>query len=116
MILVSRMTWRCRLRWAMRRKASTFCWSRLLARTTSRPACGLTTTLLPGSSPTIISTTLRTSAQKSTELVVVRRLALRVVELVLVVVSAPVLSVLSLLLTSPELTRVSVVPSRWIFR
>ena len=115
-ILVSRITWRCRLRCALSRKSATLCWSALEARTTSRPACGLTTTLLPSSAPMIIATTACTSFQKSALLLVSRWLALTVLAVLLVVVPAAPAPMLSLVVTWPELTRVSLMPWRCTFR
>ena len=71
---------------------------------------------MPSSPPIIISITARTSLQKSTLLVVSNWLAFTVDEVLLVVVPAAPTPVLSLLVTWPELTRVSVIPWRWTFR
>ena len=62
--------------------------------------------------PIIIATTSRTSLQKSTLLLVSSWLALTVLEVVLVVVPPAPVPVLSLVVTWPELTRVSLMPWR----
>jgi hypothetical protein len=87
-----------------------------IARTTTIPDCGDTTTDLPSALPTSVSNALLSSVQKSASLSVITLEAGTVSEEELLLVDELELSELDVWVTCPELTRISELPVRLTFR
>ena len=111
--MASRITWRSTDICEAFRYAATLFISSGMARTTITPDIGLITTLRPGSLPTMATSALLNSSQKSALLVMLTWLLCRpLVELPAVEVLVPVGAPEELSETEPEVTRKLDFPSR----